>query len=524
MAVASWRSMLTNLHVKNLALIEEENVDFEEGLNILSGETGAGKSIILGSINAALGAKTSPDFIRTGADYGLAELVFDIDDEYTLEKIKELGVIDIDEGELLISRKITPTRSQIKVNGQNFTAAQTQKLARYLIDMHGQHDNQALMDDSTHINVVDEYCAESIADIRDEMQADYKYYTECRNVLKELDKDNEERQREVSFLEYEVNEITAAALKVGEDEELETEFKKLNNYQKIMSELSGADMLLNSSDDNISDMLGMVIKSVLSASECDSSLSGLCDTLQDVESLIMDVSHDISAYIDNSDFDVSSLNDIQYRLDTINELKNKYGGSIENVLLSLKKKQDKLEEYYNYDEILKKRQAEYDKAYEKAAATADRLSAIRKDAADRLTAEFTESLKKLNFLDVKFRIDFEKSESLTANGYDSVCFMISTNPGQELRPLSKIASGGELSRIMLAIKTVMAGDDSKTLIFDEIDAGISGRTAQMVSNQLARLAGHHQIICITHLPQIASMADAHFTIEKVCVIIRLTAR
>jgi DNA repair protein RecN (Recombination protein N) len=182
MAVASWRSMLTNLHVKNLALIEEENVDFEEGLNILSGETGAGKSIILGSINAALGAKTSPDFIRTGADYGLAELVFDIDDEYTLEKIKELGVIDIDEGELLISRKITPTRSQIKVNGQNFTAAQTQKLARYLIDMHGQHDNQALMDDSTHINVVDEYCAESIADIRDEMQADYKYYTECRNV------------------------------------------------------------------------------------------------------------------------------------------------------------------------------------------------------------------------------------------------------------------------------------------------------------------------------------------------------
>ena len=514
MAVASWRSMLTNLHVKNLALIEEENVDFEEGLNILSGETGAGKSIILGSINAALGAKTSPDFIRTGADYGLAELVCHIDDEYTLEKIKELGVIDIDEGELLISRKITPTRSQIKVNGQNFTAAQTQKLARYLIDMHGQHDNQALMDDSTHINVVDEYCAESIADIRDEMQADYKYYTECRNVLKELDKDNEERQREVSFLEYEVNEITAAALKVGEDEELETEFKKLNNHQKIMSELSGADMLLNSSDDNISDMLGMVIKSVLSASECDSSLSGLCDTLQDVESLIMDVSHDISAYIDNSDFDVSSLNDIQYRLDTINELKNKYGGSIENVLLSLKKKQDKLEEYYNYDEILKKRQAEYDKAYEKAAATADRLSAIRKDAADRLTAEFTESLKKLNFLDVKFRIDFEKSESLTANGYDSVCFMISTNPGQELRPLSKIASGGELSRIMLAIKTVMAGDDSKTLIFDEIDAGISGRTAQMVSNQLARLAGHHQIICITHLPQIASMADAHFTIEK----------
>ena len=241
---AGWRNMLTNLHVKNLALIEEENVDFEEGLNILSGETGAGKSIILGSINAALGAKTSPDFIRTGAEYGLAELMFDISDKKTLDKIKELGVLDIEDGELLISRKITPTRSQIKVNGQNFTAAQTQKLARYLIDMHGQHDNQILMDDSAHINVVDEYCLDDISTLKEMMKNDYQHYVECKNELSEMDKDNDERQREISFLEYEVNEITAAGLKKGEDEELEAQFKKLNNRQKIMNELSGADMLL----------------------------------------------------------------------------------------------------------------------------------------------------------------------------------------------------------------------------------------------------------------------------------------
>lgn len=511
---AGWRNMLTNLHVKNLALIEEENVDFEEGLNILSGETGAGKSIILGSINAALGAKTSPDFIRTGAEYGLAELMFDIGDKKTLDKIKELGVLDIEDGELLISRKITPTRSQIKVNGQNFTAAQTQKLARYLIDMHGQHDNQILMDDSAHINVVDEYCLDDISALKEMMKNDYQHYVECKNELSEMDKDNDERQRKISFLEYEVNEITAAGLKKGEDEELEAQFKKLNNRQKIMNELSGADMLLNSGEDNISDMLGMVVKALVNAAEYDESLKNPLEMLQDVESLIMDVSHDISTYIDDSDYDDAALNDIQYRLDTVNELKNKYGGTIENVFTSLKQKEKKLDEYYNYDEILKKRQEAYENAYKKALQTAEMLSDTRKKAADRLTTEFIESLKNLNFLDVRFRIDFEKSNNITSNGYDLVRFMISTNPGQDLRPLSKIASGGELSRIMLAIKTVMAGDDSKTLIFDEIDAGISGRTAQMVSNQLARLSRNHQIICITHLPQIASMADAHYTIEK----------
>ncbi len=511
---AGWRNMLTNLHVKNLALIEEENVDFEEGLNILSGETGAGKSIILGSINAALGAKTSPDFIRTGAEYGLAELMFDIGDKKTLDKIKELGVLDIEDGELLISRKITPTRSQIKVNGQNFTAAQTQKLARYLIDMHGQHDNQILMDDSAHINVVDEYCLDDISSLKEMMKNDYQHYVECKNELSEMDKDNDERQREISFLEYEVNEITAAGLKKGEDEELEAQFKKLNNRQKIMNELSDADMLLNSGEDNISDMLGMAVKALVNAAEYDESLKNPLEMLQDVESLIMDVSHDISTYIDDSDYDDAVLNDIQYRLDTVNELKNKYGGTIENVFTSLKQKEKKLDEYYNYDEILKKRQEAYENAYKKALQTAEMLSNTRKKAADRLTTQFIESLKNLNFLDVRFRIDFEKSNNITSNGYDLVRFMISTNPGQDLRPLSKIASGGELSRIMLAIKTVMAGDDSKTLIFDEIDAGISGRTAQMVSNQLARLSRNHQIICITHLPQIASMADAHYTIEK----------
>ena len=457
--------MLSNLHVKNLALIEEENIDFEEGLNILSGETGAGKSIILGSINAALGAKTSPDFIRTGAEYGLSELLFNIEDDNVIERIKELGVIDIENGELLISRKITPTRSQIKVNGQNFTAAQTQKLARYLIDVHGQHDNQILMDDANHLTVVDTFCADEIAELREAMEDAYKDMVKAKKALELIDKDKDELQKEIAFLEYEANEIQTADIQPDEDEELEARYHKLNNYQKITNELSYADMLLNSGNDNISDMIGTALKSLITASEYDDVLKECCDTLSDAEGLIRDAGHSISSYIENSEYDP-------------------------------------------------RRKKEYEEACCKAWDIAQKLSSIRQQAAVKLAEQFIASLKNLNFLDVKFRIDFAKETSLSSKGCDNVRFMISTNPGENLKPLSKIASGGELSRIMLAIKTVMSEDADKTLIFDEIDAGISGKTASKVSNQLARLSLSHQIICITHLPQIAAMADAHYIIEK----------
>ena len=506
--------MLSNLHVKNLALIEEENIDFEEGLNILSGETGAGKSIILGSINAALGAKTSPDFIRTGAEYGLSELLFNIDDDNVIERIKELGVIDIENGELLISRKITPTRSQIKVNGQNFTAAQTQKLARYLIDVHGQHDNQILMDDANHLTVVDTFCADEIAELREAMEDAYNDMVKAKKALELIDKDKDELQKEIAFLEYEANEIQTADIQPDEDEELEARYHKLNNYQKITNELSYADMLLNSGNDNISDMIGTALKSLITASEYDDVLKECCDTLSAAEGLIRDAGHSISSYIENSEYDPREFSELQDRLDLINNLKNKYGSSIEAVNDTLEAINAKLADYYNFDELISRRKKEYEEACCKAWDIAQKLSSIRQQAAVKLAEQFIASLKNLNFLDVKFRIDFAKETSLSSKGCDNVRFMISTNPGENLKPLSKIASGGELSRIMLAIKTVMSEDADKTLIFDEIDAGISGKTASKVSNQLARLSLSHQIICITHLPQIAAMADAHYIIEK----------
>ena len=501
--------MLVNLHVKNLALIEEENIDFDEGLNILSGETGAGKSIILGSINAALGSKTSPDFIRSGCEYGLSEITFAIPED-KIERIKELGVISCDDGELVISRKIMSNRSQIKVNGQSFTSAQTRVLAHELIDIHGQHDNQLLMDESNHLSVIDAY-DNSIIPLLDSYKDCYKEYAICRKAYESLSGDDESRIKEMAFLQYEINELESAALKPGEDE---SDYRRMSNFQKIAGNLSEISMLLSESDNNLSDMAGAALKNMMAASEYDESLKDNCDILSDIENLISDVAHNLSSYMDDFTFDQSEFNALEERLDLINSLKMKYGNSIEDILSVLDDKKQKLSEYENYDEVVVARKAEYDKAYKKLMNAASLLSSQRKKTALGFSQDITNALKQLNFLDVRFEAEFEEKNPDSA-GIDNIRFMISTNPGEDMKPLSKIASGGELSRIMLAIKSVMAETDiSKTLIFDEIDAGISGKTAQLVAEKLNTLAKTHQIICITHLPQIAAMADNHYVIEK----------
>ena len=506
--------MLVNLHVKNLALIEEENIDFSEGLNILTGETGAGKSIILGSISAALGAKCSPEFIRTGCEYGLAEVTFSIEDNASKELIKDLGVLDIDEGELVISRKISPQRSQFKVNGQSFTASQTRQLANLLINIHGQRDNLILIDENNQLNVIDEYCMDYIKDTLIDFKEAYKNYKSLKAELEELDINEEERQRQISFLEYEINEIESATLTINEDEEVEKKYNKMRNFQKIMEELDTSSNLLYLGEDNISDMISEIFRSVTKASEYDESLVDAKNTLSSIEDLIGDVSHQISNYISDLEFNEEEFNQLEQRLDLINNLKMKYGKTIEQILLSLEEKQNKLEELENLNSVVDKKKEELKRAKDKALSLAKVISDTRKEKAKALKKEFIKALKELNFLDVKFEIEFNSKEMGT-NGIDEITFMISTNPGEELKPLAKVSSGGELSRIMLAIKSVMASkNDQKTYIFDEIDAGISGKTASLVATKLAKLSNHNQIICITHLPQIAAMASKHFIIEK----------
>lgn len=507
--------MLTNLHVKNLALIDEEDISFESGLNILSGETGAGKSIVLGSINTALGNKASGDMIRKGAEYALTELTFHVEDDDKIAYLKSLDIEELEEGDVIISRKITPTRSQIKVNGQTMTAGQTKNLAAVLLDIHGQHDSQLLMNEKRHLDMIDAFGASEISRRRIHMKEAYEKYMVVKHQLDEVDVDEDVRNREISFAEFEVNEIEGAHLTVGEDENLEAAYKRMSNFQKIVEDLSIANRLLSSDTDNISDMSGQILKALLAAAEYDAALNDAADLMADIEGLIGDVSRTISDYMEDCAFNPAEFAEMEQRLDVINGLKMKYGKTIEEILLYCDKKKEQLEKYENYHEVLSALRKELQAAEAEAMQAAAKLSDTRKKAAKQLKKQIVAALKNLNFLEVSFDVEFEKSGHFSANGFDTARFMISTNPGEDLKPLSKIASGGELSRIMLAIKTVIAKeDDIDTLIFDEIDAGISGKTAQMVANQLKELSKTHQIICITHLPQIASMADTHFLIEK----------
>ena len=504
--------MLRSLHVKNLALIDEAEVEFGEGLNILSGETGAGKSIIIGSINLALGGKVQKEMLRENADAALVELIFEVKEENIKAALAAMDV-SVEDDMLIMSRKITGGRSVARINGETVPASKVKEAAALLIDIHGQHDNQLLMDESNHLSVIDDY-DNSINPLLDSYKECYKEYTICKKAYESLSGDDESRIKEMAFLQYEINELESAALKPGEDEQIEADYRRMSNFQKIAGNLSEVSMLLSEGDNNLSDMAGAALKNMIAASEYDESLKDDCDILADIENLISDVAHNLSSYMDDFTFDQSEFNTLEERLDMINSLKMKYGKSIEDILSVLDDKKQKLSEYENYDEVVVARKAEYDRAYKKLMNAASLLSSQRKKTALNFSQDIINALKQLNFLDVRFEAEFEEKNP-DSTGTDNVRFMISTNPGEDMKPLAKIASGGELSRIMLAIKSVMAETDvSKTLIFDEIDAGISGKTAQLVAEKLNTLSKTHQIICITHLPQIAAMADNHYVIEK----------
>ena len=507
--------MLTNLHVKNLALIEEADINFFDGLNIMTGETGAGKSIILGSVNIALGGKVTADIIRKGAEYALTELAFHIDDKKKIAALKDMDIEDAQDGDVIISRKIMPGRSQIKVNGMICTVSQVKSIASLLIDIHGQHDSQLLLKESSHLDMIDLYGGSTVSDVGKRYDVVYKQYREALSQLEQMDTDEESRQREISFIEFELHEIASADLKRGEDEELESRFRKMSNSQRIISDLSTAVQLLSEGSDNVMDMMGIAVKSVIEASSFDESLKSVADSCSCAEDMISDVCRQISDYVNDSSYDEEEYKEVEERLDMINSFKLKYGRTIDDILEYADKRQEKLDALYHYDASLAQLKETVHEKEEELQKLADELTAARKKAASGFCKKVSEGLSELNFLNHEFNAEFEQTGHFTSNGGDSVKFMISTNVGEPLKPLSKVASGGELSRIMLAIKTVMAGkDDTQTLIFDEIDAGISGRTAQLVGEKLKQLSCGHQIICITHLPQIASMADTHFVIEK----------
>lgn len=506
--------MLQNLHVKNLALIDECEVEFSEGLNILSGETGAGKSIIIGSINLALGEKVPKEMLRDNAESAFVELIFSVDDEKTKEQLMALDV-ELEDDMVILSRKITDKRAIGRINGETVSVSRMKEVASYLIDIHGQHEHQSLLSKKKHLEILDEFAKDALSDKKEQMAQLYREYSKIKEEYENSNIDSEQRNRELSFLEYEIKEIEDANLTPGEDEQLETDFKKLSNGQKIMDALNSAYQATGAQMENAADLVGRALRDVSSVSGYDSQIETIERQLADVENLLSDFNHEISAYISEAEFDEETFYSVQNRLDEINHLKSKYGNSVEEILGELQKRKERMAKLADYDSYLQNLKKQLDNKKIKLDIISKEVSGIRKEYAKCFTDRVVAALKDLNFLDVKFDMVFETLEDYSANGIDLPEFLISTNPGEPLKPLGKVASGGELSRIMLGIKTIMADNDHiGTLIFDEIDSGISGRTAQMVSEKMNELAKGHQIICITHLPQIAAMADAHFLIEK----------
>lgn len=508
--------MLQNLHVKNLALIDECEVEFSDGLNIMSGETGAGKSIIIGSINLALGEKVPKEMLRDNEQTAFVELIFYVENDDVLEKLKEME-IELAEGErtVILSRKITSQRAVGRINGEAVSVSKMKEVASLLIDIHGQHEHQSLLSKKNHLQILDEYAGSEMKELKIKLSAAYKEYRKLKEEFENSNLDAKERAKELSLLEYEANEIESANLVVGEDEELESKYRKFSNGKKIMEAVNGAYTCTGGENECASEMIGRAVRELGMASSYDEEVAQLESQLMEIDSLLSDFNHEISAYISSAEFNEESFYELEKRLDEVNHLKSKYGNTIEEILDRLENNNERIAQLNDYDTYLNKLRDSMDKKEAELRKVSEAVSQLRRDKSVSLVEAIVEALRDLNFLDVKFEMNFELLSDYTSNGIDDAQFMISTNPGEPVKPLGKIASGGELSRIMLGIKTVMAENDRiESLIFDEIDSGISGRTAQMVSEKMNALGRNHQIICITHLPQIAAMADSHFLIEK----------
>lgn len=506
--------MLLNLHVKNMALIRELEVDFAEGLNILTGETGAGKSILLGSVNVALGMQSFKGFAREDADTALVELVFSVEEESLKNKIEALS-LSVEDGAVIISRRLSNGRSVSKVNGETVPVSVVRELASLLIDIHGQHEHQSLLYKKNHLRILDEYAREELESLKEEGRRLYDRYAGLKKQLENSVLDEASRKKEMDFLTYEVEEIAAANPRTGEDEELEQQYRRMANARKIAGEVSEAYRFTSENPANASDLISTGLQRLLSVSGYDSELEEFAGQLGEIENLLADFNRGISTYLEELTFDEAEFAQVEERLDTLNHLKAKYGNSIEAVLTYKKEKEKRLLELQDYDTYLARLERDYQKSEELLRKNAEKMSAVRARYARELAQKITEQLLDLNFLETRFDICVEQTAALGADGFDDVCFMISLNPGSPVRPLADVASGGELSRIMLAIKTVLAAsDDIPTLIFDEIDVGISGRTAQKVSEKMAVIAKNRQVLCITHLAQIAAMADRHYLIRK----------
>ncbi|MBQ4425162.1 MAG: DNA repair protein RecN [Lachnospiraceae bacterium] len=505
--------MLLHLHVKNFALIEEAEIDFTEGLNVLTGETGAGKSILIDALSAALGGRIGAEVIRKGAESAWAELLFTVTQEKKAELLA-LGV-EPEEDALIISRRILPGRNLCRINDETVTSSHVKAVTELLLDIHGQHEHQSLLKPAKQLEILDEYAGEACLKLKKQAAQAWQRLKDARQALSSFTLADDERIRRLDFLNYEMDEISQAAVRPGERGELESRHRKLSQFDRLQNALGAALTALDAGRESASDLTGRALRELQTAAAIDPRLKETAQELQTADELIGDIVRELSGYLSEARFDPEELSEIEHRIDLLNRLELKYGDLSDPANRSLAQREEEAEKLLRYEEEKKAAQAEAAAAKTALDEACLSLRKARMSAVPQLESAVTKALKELNFLSVSFRIALEALPEGGPGGQDEAVFLISLNPGEELQPLSKVASGGELSRIMLAIKTILADRDRiPTVIFDEIDSGISGRTAQAVGEKLKEISENRQVILITHLAQIAAPADRHIGIEK----------
>ena len=505
--------MLSQLQIENIAVIQKACIKFENGFNVFTGETGAGKSILIGAIGAVLGARTSKELIRTGENKASVSALFTDLSENICRKLADIGV-DAANGELLLERDITFDSTVCRINGKLSTVAMLKSIGALLIHTHGQQDSQLLADPEMHLSFTDSFGG--LYPMIESYRESYEYYCDIRRKLSSLETDEAAKARKIDLLSYQINEINSADLTDGEEEELISRRKMMRNSEKLTELLHNCRICLNG-DDGQEGAISLISSAADSLNQAGRYIDDLSKDSEAVSGFgyeLEDISQRIREHLDMLDFDPRELDDIEERLDLINKLKKKYGSSIAQILEFAEKAEAELEEIEFSDKRAEELKAELSAAKDNAVALANKLTEARKSAAAELIEQVKQELRELDMPAVEMDIEF-RNKPLSENGADEAEFLLSVNPGEALKPLSKIASGGEMSRIMLGIKNVLSGkEDIATLIFDEIDTGISGRAAQKVGAKLKSAAAGRQVICVTHLAQVAAFGKHHLLIEK----------
>lgn len=513
-------NVLAELSIRNFAIIESLTVSFERGLTVLTGETGAGKSIIIDAISLLAGGRGSSEFVRFGEKRAELEGLFLIEDDHhpCIQKCVEVG-IDVQDGMVILRRDIGANgKSVCRVNGKLVTIAVLREVGRLLVDIHGQHDNQELMDEHQHLHLLDEYGGVEIVQAKKVYQELYKRFVEISSRLKSLTENEQEMAHRLDLIQFQLNEIETAHLQPNEDVKLQEERKQIVNFEKVFNALQSAYDALQGEQRGL-DWLGLAMSHIDDVSDLNDSLQTLSETLSNHYYLIEDLTYQLRNELDTLEFDPERLNSIEDRLNEINHLKRKYGQSVEEILSYAAQIEEEIETITNRDSHLHAIREELQSIRKDLLVEAKNVTQIRKKWAKKLTENITEELKALYMAKTTFAVQFLKDEledsKFTQEGIDQVEFYISTNPGEPLKPLAKVASGGELSRIMLAMKSIFSKHQGITsIIFDEVDTGVSGRVAQAIGEKIFRVSEGSQVLCITHLPQVAAMADTHLFISK----------